>query len=320
MASFSKAYLNQLLTNISIAYMTDANDFIASKVAPFLKVEKDTGEIFNYGKQALRITEDARAIGGAYNKVRFDVQKNSHYQLKDYGYIGEVYEEDVENADQPLNPETDETEMLTNKLLLAMEKRLAGGITTTSITNNITLTGTSKWSDYSGVSNPFTVIANAVDGIHKRTGKIANSMVISWDTLIALKNHPQVIARFKNVDVITEKLVRDMLASMFGFENIYIGAARENAANSDVDATNLSLIWNNMCLVYYSEKTPRQRSTTFAKTYSKRDGIEVVKLPQDKLATDALERRVYSMIRVSAKYDQVIVDQSCAYLIVGTVS
>lgn len=84
MASFSKAYLNQLLTNISIAYMTNATDFIASKVAPFLKVEKDTGEIFNYGKQALRITEDARAIGGAYNKVRFDVQKNTHYQLKDY--------------------------------------------------------------------------------------------------------------------------------------------------------------------------------------------------------------------------------------------
>lgn len=139
MTSFAKAYRNEILTKISIAYMNSKEDFIASKVAPFVKVEKDSGEIFSYGKQALRLVNDNRAIGGSYNTVRYDVTKAEHYILKDYGLLGEVLEEDVENAETPLSPETDTTEMLMCQIMTAAEDRLASQINTTNITQNVGL-------------------------------------------------------------------------------------------------------------------------------------------------------------------------------------
>lgn len=317
MSAFAKAYRDALLTNVSIAYMNDAKDYVGKFIAPFVKVEKDSWEIFNYGKQSMRIVNDEKSIGGSYNKVRYSVERAQHYFLKDYGLIGEVFEEDVDNAETPLNAETDTTELLTAQFLLNMEKRIAGVINTTNITQNVTLSGTSRWSDYSGTSDPIANIQTAINTIHANTGKYANSILLSFDTVIALKNHPKILARYQNNAVITDQMVKDSLGAILGIQNVYFGNAREITDNSPV-ATPMSLIWSNIALVFYAETTPTLKSVSFMKTYAKRDGHEVTKLGQDKLASEALERKVYSKVRVAHKYDQVVVDAKAAYLIVGT--
>lgn len=317
--SFAKAYRDEILSKISLAYMNSSTDFIATKVAPFLQVEKDSGQIFSYGKQAMRIMDDQKATGWSYKKVRYTVERTDHYNLKRYGFVGEVLEEDVDNVEAPLNAETDTTEMLTGQLLTGMEKRLAGNITTTTITQNVTLSGTSRRSDYTGVSNPFKQITDGITAIANATGKYPNSLVLSFDTLIALKNHPTLIARFKGIDLVTDQNVVDAIGLMFGIKNVYFGNSRELVGNQPSNGS-LSLIWQNMALLFYSEEKPTLKSTSFAKTYAKRDGVEVTKVTQADLAQEALERDVYSMIRVRNKYDQVFVDTSCAYLIQNTVS
>jgi hypothetical protein len=40
--SFAKAFRSEILTKISVAYLNDTKEFVASKIAPFVKVEKDT--------------------------------------------------------------------------------------------------------------------------------------------------------------------------------------------------------------------------------------------------------------------------------------
>ena len=317
--SFAKAYRDEILSKISLAYMNSTTDFIATKVAPFLQVEKDSGQIFSYGKQAMRVMDGQKATGGSYKKVRYTIERTDHYNLKRYGFVGEVLEEDVENVEAPLNAETDTTEMLTGQLMTGMEKRLAGNITTTTITQNVTLSGTSRWSDYTGTSNPFKQITDGITAIAATTGKYANSLVLSLDTLIALKNHPTLIARFKGIDLVTDQNVVDAIGAMFGIKNVYFGNSRELASNQPGNGA-LSLIWSNMALLYYSEEKPTLKSTSFAKTYAKRDGVEVTKVTQADLAQEALQRDVYSMIRVRNKYDQVLVNTDCAYLIQNTVS
>lgn len=137
--------------------------------------------------------------------------------------------------------------------------------------------------------------------------------------MIALKNHPKVIERFKNGEPVTDEMVKNAIASIFGIKNVYVGAATKLGVNAPTD-TPLSLIWSKKALVYYSEETPNLKSVSFAKTYAKRDGLEVLKVAQSDLAEAALERRVYSKIRVSHKYDQVFVNTACAYLIDNTVA
>jgi hypothetical protein len=112
-------------------------------------------------------------------------------------------------------------------------------------------------------------------------------------------------------------MVQDAMASLFGIKNVYFALSMELGANSPVEG-NLAPIWNNVALLYYSETSPTLKSTSFMKTYAKREGHEVLKVGQDKLAQEAMERDIYSMIRVKNKYDQVIVDAGCAYLINGT--
>ena len=42
MSAFAKAYRDAILTNVSIAYMNDAKDYVGKFIAPFVKVEKDS--------------------------------------------------------------------------------------------------------------------------------------------------------------------------------------------------------------------------------------------------------------------------------------
>ncbi len=46
-----KAYNKQILSTMVRAIMNDSKGFVANKIAPFLKVEKDSGQIYDLGRQ-----------------------------------------------------------------------------------------------------------------------------------------------------------------------------------------------------------------------------------------------------------------------------
>ena len=315
--SFAKAYRDEILSNISIEYTNSEANFVANKIAPFVKVQMDSGKIYNDGKQGMRIVNDQRAIGGSYEKVKYFTTLSDHYRLNDYGLMGEIVEEDVRNSESPLNIEAATTKRLTSQLMLGQEKRLASQITTSTITNNVTLSGTSKWSDYSGTSNPFVNIDAGITSVAANTGKMANNLVLSWDAMMALKNHPAVKARFPGKDLITNSNVIDALGAVFGIQNVRVASARELKKNMPQDGT-LDLLWANLALVYYSEPTPELQSVSFAKTYARSNAWEVVKLTAEDLKYQAMTSKLHSAVRVSLEYDQVIVDAGAAYLITGT--
>jgi len=314
--AFAKAFKNEILTNISIAYLNTADQFVGSKVFPFVQVNEKSGDIVSYGKQAMRVVNDKKANKGSYNKVAYDVEISEQWNLKEYGLIGEVTEADQRNAENPLDAEKDTTEMLTHQMMLNIEKRAAGVINDTVVTNNVALSGSSQFTHAS--SNPFEVVDTAIKTIFKNTGKYANSMVLSFDTVFGLKNNPKVIERFRNVPVITDGMIKEMFGALFGITNVYIASSQEMSSNSPVE-TNLDLLWKQMMFVYYSETAPTLKSVSFAKTFALRDGLEVRKAEGDSIAQLSLERDVTALIRVKHEYDQAIIDNECGYLVTNTV-
>ena len=104
--------------------------------------------------------------------------------------------DEVQNqADAALNPLIDETETVTEKMLLDRENSAAALLTSTAnLTNNTTLAGTSQWSDYAN-SDPVGDIRTGRISIHQNTFKKANTLELGkpvWDILV---DYPLIINR-----------------------------------------------------------------------------------------------------------------------------
>ena len=80
-------------------------------------------------------------------------------------------------------------------MLINFETEVAAGITTSTITNNTTLSGTSQWSDYTN-SDPIAAIDDAKESVRKASAKKPNSIFMSRPVFVKLKRHPKVIALF----------------------------------------------------------------------------------------------------------------------------
>lgn len=150
MPDLANARTNKPLTQASLAYMNKLDDFIRFKVAPQVSVKEKAGTIYDYGKSFMRIVDTNRATYGRYNKIHLEVTKSDHYFCEDHGLFGDVYEEEVRDAEAPINAETDIAKLVLHNWMLDGEKKIADVLTDDSIiTQGVTLTGNDKWNVYS---------------------------------------------------------------------------------------------------------------------------------------------------------------------------
>ena len=303
----SNVYVSPLLTNISLAYRNE--EYIAEQIMPVVSVVKDTAKIATYGMDNLRIEEALRAQGAGANEVNHSVTIGDHYILKDHALKELVTKEEEENADTPIAPQTDATMNLTDRLQVAKEKELADVMGNTAIvTQNVTLSGTDQWSDFTN-SDPFDDIKTAFETVRSGSGKLPNTLVMSYAVMMTLIVHPDLIARLVNVPVVTSDTVVTSLKLAFpNIKNVFIGSAQYNSGvegGTDV----LADIWGKHFWVMYIEPRPTTKSRSFGFTYATKGETRKVKV----LAYDEDKEGRY--VRINDKYDQKLIDNKCAYLV-----
>ena len=215
MINKSNTYVSPLLTNISLGYSND--NYIADKLMPVVSVQKDTAQIATYGMDNLRVVEAIRAQWSKANEVNHTVSIGDHYVLVDHALKEFVSDEEVDNADKPIQPNIDATENLTDRILVIREKSLSDVMADTAIiTQNVTLTGTDKWSDYDN-SDPFDDIKTWLEAVRAASGKKPNTFTMGYTTMMTLMNHPDLIARITTTadKVVTPELVMAALTRAF---------------------------------------------------------------------------------------------------------
>ena len=145
-----------------------------------------------------------------------------------------------------------------------------------------------------------------------------NSMIIAWDTLLALQFHPNIKDMYPGATVITSDMVTKSLTSIFPYlKNIHVGMVQYN--NADLGASlNLTEVWTKTCIIAYIEPRPSLKSRSLSFTYQKKAPRRVEFM--DKGSSLELMQRKSSYVQVSDKYDQVLVDDKCAYLIAGAIA
>lgn len=302
-------YVSKLLTDVSTAYNNE--NYISEKVFPIVQVKKDTAKIAVYDMANLRIEDSERAPGSKANEVDHKVSISDHYTLVEHALQEIVPDEHKEQADKPIRPMIDATENITDKLWVEKEKELADFITSgTNITKNTTLSGTDQWSDYAN-SDPIGDVSTGRESVRTYSGKKANSLIMAHDVFIKLVDHPDVTDRLKYSRTADFKSLASALGPIFDLQNILVGDAQYNSAkqgSTDV----LADIWSKDVVIAYVDPRPNLKSRSLGFTYQ-------MKAPRAVDTWREIERKG-DWVRVTDKYDQKLVDNTCGYLIIAAVA
>jgi hypothetical protein len=312
MINKANTYVSPLLSNVSIAYTND--EYIAEKILPVVPVQKDTAKIATYGMDNLRIESALRAQGAGANEVNHTVTIGDHYVLQDHALKEFVSQEEMDNADQPIKPKVDATENLTDRLSVIKEKELADAMANTAvITQNVTLSGTSQWSDFDN-SDPFLNMRTAIEAVRTGSGKLPNSIIMSYAVMMTLITHPATIARLPNVTTVSaEGAVTAIKLAFPNIKNVWVGSAQYNSSAEGVTAA-LADIWGKHFWVAYISPRPTIKDRSLGFTYQKNGEnrrVEVLPYDYDKKG---------QFVRINDKYDQKLVDNKCAYLIKNAIA
>ena len=223
----SQVHVDAILTNISVAYMQRAENFIADKVFPIVPVDKQSDKYFTYTKNDwLRDEAQVRADGTESVGSGYNITTDNYY-ADVYAIHKDVGDQTRANADAPINVDREAAEFVTHRLLTRREIQFNTDFMKTGVwANDVTgvaasaSTGqTLQWDDYTN-SDPIEDIEEGKSDILSVTGLEANTLVLGYDVFRALKNHPDLVDRIKYTS--SQTITEDMIARMFDIERVMV--------------------------------------------------------------------------------------------------
>lgn len=256
-----KAQVDKLLTNVSNAYMLQ--NLIGEQLLPSLPVQQDSGIIAGYGNAHIRLENSLVGGRGRARVVQPIVRKTDQtYLIEPHELQGEVTESDYRNVEQPFDAEKDETQGLTSLILTEKELMAKTAFTSASvITQNVTLSGSSKFSDY-GNSNPIAVFKNAQNAVLDGCGMSPNAAVMSRKLFNTLKYHPQILENLGFKQERAGTLSVEEIAKAMNVSKLFIGEAAYNSAKEG-QADAFSQIWGADLTFFVRPDSPAKYQVSF---------------------------------------------------------
>jgi hypothetical protein len=243
-----KSVLDRLLSNVSNAYVPEG--YASESLFPLINVKEKTGKLGALGSNHLRIEHDLAGGRGKYRFVEPKVYSTSTYTVQSHGLEGLVTEDDYANVYEPFDAEKDEVLGLSTLLWLSKEKALADTLTSTSImTQNTTLSGTSQWNDYAN-SDPLDDFLTARLAVREGCGMPPNTAVMDWSVANTLAYSPQILAALGFTANRAGQLSDVELAKAMGVERLIITKAMYNNANEGA-SDNLDPVWGKHVVFAY---------------------------------------------------------------------
>ena len=299
------AHIDRALTNVSVAYLQDASNFIADKVFPILPVVRQSDVFYIYNKGDF-MRDEAQLRGAASESAGGDygVEASSPYYCRKHAFHKDVTPEERANYDEPLNADNDATEFVTQKMLIRREMEWASKFFKTGVWGteyegaaaNPTEKQLLKWD--LPTSDPIRDITSKSVEMAGGTSYRPNTLVLSPTVFNALKNHEDILDRIKY----TQKgiVTTDLLATLFEVDRVFVAWAVVNTAKKGAE-DNVGFIMGNHALLCYSNPRPALRKPSagyiFAWTGLEGSGAygnRIVRLPMDMLGlgTERIEGEI----------------------------
>lgn len=307
-----RAQVDKLLTGVSSAYVPKG--FICEQVLPTVQSKQYSGLLGKYGTSHLRIENSVKGGRGKYRQVETRVYTTTSYVIEGHGLEGFISKEDYANVEEPFDAERDEVMGISTSLWLEKEKTLADALMSTSvITQNTSLSGTSQFNDYAN-SDVLGVVTTAQNTILGSVGILPNLAIMDIYVWKVLRYHPQLLNSLGYKWDRPGGMSQDEMAKALGVDQVLFGSARYESAKEG-QTSSLASVWG--------------KGIVFAIAPQK---AEIMQKSVGYLIrpTGSQPRKVYkesnfnppgsTKVLVEDEYDMLISDANCAYLIATAVA
>lgn len=304
MPKMQNAHIDRAMTNISVAYLQDASNFVADKVFPIVPVKRQSDVFYTYNKGDF-MRDEAQLRGAASESAGGDygVEASSPYYCRKHAFHKDVTPEERANYDEPLDADMDATDFVSQKMLIRREMAwtdtfFKAGVWGTEY-EGATAASAGKLVHWdSPTSTPIQDITGAAVTMASTTGYKPNTLLLSPKAFNALKNHDDILDRIRY----TQKgiVTTDLLATLFEVDKVLVGWGVVNSAakgaTDDVD-----FIMGKHALLCYSNPRPALKKPSAGYIFSWTGlegagayGNRIVRLPMDNLGlgTERIEGEI----------------------------
>jgi hypothetical protein len=275
MPTIADIHQNQPLTNLSLQYRNSG--YVADRLFPVLPVVKDSDLFYVYGKEAFRAEASRRAPRTAAPVISWGVSTDT-YSADEHALSDRIDDAERRNADAPLNLDIDSVNILTDKLLLGMEQRVATLMTNVGVWANSS--PSNGWDEAAG-----TPVKDVQDAVASIIMMRANSMVLSQSVYDALLQSADMLARIQYAErgVIT----LDLMKALFGVQNILVASAVYDTA-AEGQTASMSYVWGDTVWIGYVSPTPGLRQASAGYVFRSKN-MTVRKWREEAEHSDAIE-------------------------------
>jgi len=273
--SRADVHVNRPLTNISLAYIQSASNFVAASAFPVVPVSKQSDRYFTYDRGYFNRDEmKIRAPGTESAGTNYAIDSSPTYFCDVWSLHANIDDQVAANSDNPLNLERERAEFLTLKGLLRREKEwastyFAGSIWTNDVDGVASSPGAGQvlqWDNAS--STPIEDVRTAKRTVLESTGFEPNKLVLGRAVYDKLVDHPDIVARLDRGQTSgPAKANKASLASLFEVEDILVMNAIENTAKEGA-ANSHSFIGGKKALLAYAPASPGLMTPSAGYTFS----------------------------------------------------
>lgn len=271
--TYTDVHVNAPLTNLSVAYLQDDNEYIADKVFGVVPVVKASNIYFVYDRGAFLRDEAALRVDGTESVGSGYTLSQKTYTCKEYSLHFDIGPQLRSNTDSPLSADRDATIWLTQRLAITRERQFVTNFFTTGkwtgSTTGSDITPGTKW-DVAN-STPIEDIEAQQFNIKKLTTYWPNRLVLGANAYKALKNHDEFLQRIKYTQrgVVTPDIIGSVLAPPNqpeaaddgGFKILVASAVYNSAAEGAADSFTWSATATDALLAYASPNPGIQQAS-----------------------------------------------------------
>lgn len=241
--------IDPVLSEVARGYQN--SELVGVNLFPYVPVGQRGGKIIEFGTEAFRLYATGRVPGANTKRVSFGYSSGS-YALEQHALEGVVPVEHQEEAQAVpgINLAQGTIRGVQDIISLRLEKAqadLARNAANYGANNKTTLSGTSQWSDYSGVSMPGQDIRDAIEAIRSVTGKRPNVVLMGAKVFAALQEHPAILDRTKHTS--KDSITTAILAGLWNVQSVVVG----DSIYAD-DAGAMQDVWGKDVVLAYTQR------------------------------------------------------------------
>ncbi|HLI03153.1 MAG TPA: hypothetical protein VKU93_02680, partial [Terracidiphilus sp.] len=289
-------------------------------VFPIVATDKDTGKYAKYSKQALRAVVDTLDEGGYPRRYRLNQEPYGFYDCQGHGVEVLLTDRTRKNADNPAEVDLVHRDFVQGLIAMGRELEVINLINATNIPQNVTLSGTSQWSN--SASDPIAAIMAQIETILQNVpGSQPEQMRLLlprsvWRTI---KTNTAVKDYYKytlNIGVDAKRLDTGWLAAALGIEKVVI-ADNVGLTSQPGQTDTLAFNWpsapgNSIALLYYTTGTPAPLTPNFGYIFRSRIDFYPLREVRD-------EHGLGTLIISQESRDTLMIEPNAAFLWVNPI-